>query len=240
VTNFIAILAHELRNPLAPIRNAVQLQKTAAPGDPVRETARQIIERQSGQLSRIVDDLLDISRVTHGLLTLHRERQDVVGAMRQAVQATEHLRRAARQSIHVDAPERPVWVDADSVRLEQIFGNLLVNASKFTNAGGNINVVVARLARSGAASAPCASIRIIDDGIGVNPIQVGRIFEMFVQGDAPSSSRANGMGLGLPLAKQLVELHGGSIGAKSDGEGKGLEIEILLPLLEDGAPTAAQ
>jgi two-component system CheB/CheR fusion protein len=127
-------------------------------------------------------------------------------------------------------------VQADAVRIEQILGNLLINASKFTNAGGAIQVIVATVAGSSPSTAgmaqPFASIRIIDDGIGIGPAFIDHIFELFVQGEMPSSSRATGMGLGLPLAKQLVELHGGTINAKSDGEGKGLEIEIRLPVIE--------
>ena len=230
---FIAVLGHELRNPLAAVRNSVEAINLSKRDGNVLPRALDVIERQTANMVRIVDDLLDISRITHGLLMLHKARIDIVACVRQAVEATEHMRKASGQSMHADLPEQPIWVDADPVRLEQLFGNLLVNASKFTNAGGNIRVIVA--ASSGTKPAPpgstaFVSIRIIDDGIGMNPTLLGRIFELFVQGDAASSSRSTGMGLGLPLTKQLVELHGGTIRATSEGEGKGLEIEICLPI----------
>jgi len=239
---FIAVLGHELRNPLAAVRNSIEAIALSRRDPNVLERALDVIGRQSNNMVRLVDDLLDISRVTHGMLTLQKRRVDLVAVLRRAIEATEHMRNAAGQSLHADLPPQPVWVDADSVRLEQIFGNLLINASKFTNAGGNIKAIVASVAGSTPATsglaAPFVSVRIIDDGIGVSPAMVNRIFELFVQGQMPSSSRAAGMGLGLPLTKQLVELHGGTISAKSDGEGKGLEIEIRLPVIE--MPAALQ
>jgi two-component system CheB/CheR fusion protein len=223
---FIAVLGHELRNPLAAVRNSVEAINLSKHEANVLQRALEVINRQTVNMVRIVDDLLDISRITHGMLTLHKSRIDVVSAVRQAVDATEHLRKSAGQSMHTQLPDQAIFVEADAVRLEQIFGNLLVNASKFTNAGGNIRV---RVEAMDGATPPSVSIRVVDDGIGMSPSLIGRIFELFVQGEMSSSSRATGMGLGLPLSKQLVELHGGSVRANSDGEGKGLEIEIRLP-----------
>ncbi len=232
---FIAVLGHELRNPLAAVRNSVEAINLSKRESSVLQRALEVINRQTSNMVRIVDDLLDISRITHGMLTLHKTRIDVVAAVRQAVDATEHLRKSGGQSMHMQLPEQAIFVDADAVRLEQIFGNLLVNASKFTNAGGNISVRVAAVPD---ATPPMVSICVADDGIGMNSGFIDRIFELFVQGEMPSSSRATGMGLGLPLSKQLVELHGGSIRAKSEGEGKGLEIEIHLPIAAE-KPTGA-
>jgi two-component system CheB/CheR fusion protein len=229
---FIAVLGHELRNPLAAVRNAVEAISLSRRDGSVLPRALDVIERQTANMVRIVDDLLDISRITHGKLVLHKSRVDVVAIVRQAIAATEHMRNAAGQSLRVDLPAQPIWVDGDAVRLEQIFGNLLVNSSKFTNAGGNIQVVASAGAGAGPGGSTFASIRIVDDGIGMNPAFIDKIFELFVQGERPPSSRATGMGLGLPLTKQLVELHGGTIHATSEGEGKGLEIEVCLPLLE--------
>ena len=228
---FIAVLGHELRNPLGAVRNSVEAINLSKRDATVMQRALEVIERQTTHMARIVDDLLDISRITHGLLTLHKTRIDVVSAVRQAIEATEHMRRAAGQSLHADLPPQPVWVEADAVRLGQVFSNLLVNASKFTNAGGNIRVIVSTGSGSAEATANSVSICIIDDGVGVNPAMLDRIFELFVQGDMPSSSRAKGMGLGLPLSRQLIELHGGTIRANSEGEGKGLEVVIHLPTI---------
>jgi two-component system CheB/CheR fusion protein len=234
---FIAVLGHELRNPLAAVRNSVEAINLSKRDSNVLERSLDVIDRQTANMVRIVDDLLDISRITHGLLRLQKSNINIADAVHQAVEATEHLRSASDQVIGLEAPDEPIWVEADSVRIEQIFGNLLVNASKFTNAGGRVKVVVARVPDAGPVASgladPLVSVRIIDDGIGMSPSLIDRIFELFVQGgELQSSSRVAGMGLGLPLTKQLVELHGGSIVARSEGEGKGLEIEIRLPTVE--------
>jgi two-component system CheB/CheR fusion protein len=228
---FIAVLGHELRNPLAAVRNSIEAINLSKRDASVMEGVIGVIDRQTANMVRIVDDLLDISRITHGMLVLHRKRLDVIAAVRSAIETTEHLRQARKQTMRVETPEPPIWMEADAVRIEQIFSNLLINASKFTGVGGNVCVFVSRSANTSETNAPdIVSVRIVDSGIGVDPKFIDRIFDLFVQADMSSSSRATGMGLGLPLTKQLVELHGGTITAKSDGEGKGLEIEVRLPI----------
>jgi len=239
---FLAVLGHELRNPLAAVHNSIQVLKLGQPDSPAFRTSLGVIERQTRNMVRMIDDLLDISRIEHGLVHLHTERVDLRQAIERVIAATQHDRQAAGQHLQFEAPDERIWVEGDPVRLEQVFSNLLVNASKFTLTGGHITVKVA-LQQSdpdscGAErqrSARVVSIRVIDDGVGLSPEMVEQVFELFVQAESERSRASLGLGLGLPLTRQLVELHGGCVTARSEGPGRGVEFEVRLPVLADVA-----
>jgi CheY-like chemotaxis protein len=194
---------------------------------------------------RMIDDLLDISRIEHGLVRLQTERVDLRQTIERVIAATQHDRQAAGQHLELFAPEQSIWVEADPVRLEQIFSNLLVNASKFTHSGGHIKVkVVLEPPADGGAGedrqshSEAVSVRIIDDGVGLSPQMIEQVFELFVQAESERSRASLGLGLGLPLTRQLVELHGGSISARSEGSGRGVEFDVRLPVLPATTTTA--
>jgi PAS domain S-box-containing protein len=219
---FLATLSHELRSPLAPLANVLEIWKRSS--DPqVLEHARATMERQLGQMVRLVDDLLDLNRITHDRFELRRSRVDLVAEIRQAVDASRPLADSLGHEIAVDAPAEPVWVHADSVRLAQVFGNLLNNACKYTNAGGRISVAVRRDAAE-------AVVSVADTGTGIPPDQLDAIFDMFTQVARTSDRVPGGMGIGLALVKRLVQMHGGSITATSAGHGRGSEFVVRLPL----------
>jgi PAS domain S-box-containing protein len=220
---FIATLAHELRNPLAPIRAAVQVMAKAPPGDPAQEAMRATIDRQSAQLTRIVNDMVDISRITRGQVGMVRAPADIGQAARRAVEATAPLMEAARHSLVVTLPPQGVVVDGDLDRLTQVLTNLLNNAARYTPEGGRISLT------AGMEGAD-AVVRVRDNGRGIEPQMIERIFDMFVQVRAPR--RGGGLGIGLALARKIAELHGGSLEARSDGPGKGSEFTVRLPLAE--------
>jgi PAS domain S-box-containing protein len=234
VTEFIAVLAHELRNPLAPIRNAVTLLKDTLPGDPDYEVMRQAIDRQSAQLSRIVDDLLDIGRVTRGTFTIEQARIDLAGVVSRAVEAAGPGIKAAKHLLKVDLPPKPIFIHGDELRLTQALTNVLNNAARYTEPGGRIAVAVGSESESGRGR---ARLSIRDTGRGIDPHLLGAIFGMFVQGRDALSNPQAGLGVGLALARTIVELHHGTIEAKSEGAGKGSEFIIRLPIGE--AETAA-
>jgi PAS domain S-box-containing protein len=220
---FLATLAHELRNPLAPIGNALEILKQAGDDPEILAKAREAIERQLSHLVRLVDDLLDVSRITRDKLELRKTRADLNSAIHHAVETCLPLARAKRQSISLDLPEEVVHLDADPVRLAQIFNNLLNNASKYTERGGKITL---------AAELQDAEVvvSISDSGIGMPADKLDSIFEMFSQVPASSAHASPGLGIGLTLVKRLVELHGGSIRAWSEGPGKGSEFVVRLPV----------
>ena len=221
---FLAMLAHELRNPLAPIQNAVHvLRHTKTSGDTVRTTT-DMLDRQVGQLVRLVDDLVDVSRITRGKIELVREVVDLVSVVKQAAEAVRPLVRDKRQMLDLGLPDQPVWVHADAARLAQVIGNILSNASKFTTHDGRIQVLIE-------SDGPQHIVRIRDDGIGITAEQLPHIFEMFVQGDTSLERTASGLGIGLTLVKTLVEMHGGSVEASSRGQGRGSEFVVRLPAL---------
>ncbi len=232
VSSFIAILAHELRNPLAPIRNAVQLQKVAAPGDPAQEKARQIIERQSGQLARIVDDLLDISRITRGTMNIERKPADFAALVNRAIETARPAIEAGGHTLTVELPEHPLQVDGDELRLNQALTNILNNAARYTERGGLISV------RAWWAETPAgdgnrrACVSVKDTGRGIDAGMLKAIFGMFVQGKPTPHRPSAGLGVGLALARSIVELHHGTLEANSEGLGKGAEFTLCLPLLE--------
>ncbi len=217
---FLATLAHELRNPLAPIRYATQLLKPGTPPEMAAD-ARRMIDRQLEHMARLLDDLLDVSRITRGTLEIRRDTIDLRAAIRHAVDAARPLALAVEQDLSIDLADSPLPVCGDETRLIQVIGNLISNAIKFTNAGGKIVV-------STAIEGAMVVARVRDTGRGISPQLLPNVFEMFVQGE-PNSRTQTGLGIGLALARQMVELHGGRIEAHSDGPGRGSEFRVFLP-----------
>ena len=226
---FLAMLAHELRNPLAPISNAARALRLGIGDGATVRTASEMLERQVGQLSRLVDDLLDVSRISRGKIELRRSRVELAPIVHQAVEALRPAVTLMRHELTVELPDAPIVVDADATRLAQVIGNLVNNAGKFTNAGGHISLVVSR---DGAE----AVIRVRDDGIGIAAEHLPRVFDMFAQVDTSLERSRDGLGIGLTLVKTLVELHGGSVAAASDGPGRGSEFTVRLPLTDEVRP----
>ena len=220
---FLAMLAHELRNPLAPIRNAVHILGTMKLGDEKFDRCRAMIEKQASHITRLVDDLLDVSRLELGKVELRLQPVNLDECVAAAVEACTPITGAHRHAVRVLAAPEPLWVSADPVRLEQCFGNLLVNAAKFTAEGGSITVQVAREGESGVVS-------VTDTGIGIRPEMIDSIFELFTQDEVGIARSRGGLGIGLTLVKRLVDLHGGSVRALSRGSGQGTTIEVRLPL----------
>jgi signal transduction histidine kinase/ActR/RegA family two-component response regulator len=221
---FLAMLAHELRNPLAPIRTGLEVLRVSD-SKHVIERMREVIERQVGNLSRMIDDLLDVSRITRGKIFLQREPLNVAHVIRQAIDG--HARLAAEKGIALSldiGPAEMLFVDADPTRLEQMLGNVLTNAIKFTPPRGSIHIAAGPEGKQ-------VRISIKDSGIGIPPAMLGQVFELFAQTDRPLDRSQGGLGIGLTVVKSLAELHGGSVQALSEGEGCGTEIVIKLPAL---------
>ena len=228
---FLATLAHELRNPLAPIRNSVLILRLKEGDDPDSAWARDVIERQVGHMSRLIDDLLDVSRLTRDKLELRPERMDLAGAIGDAVETVRPLINEMGHELTLETPEDPVFLDADRTRLGQVFANLLSNAAKYSEPGGRIILSASVKSRENA-----VVITVKDEGIGIAAEQLPRIFEMFAQ-FVPSLERTQGgLGIGLALARGLVELHGGTIEVHSAGLGQGTEVIVQLPLASKPAP----
>jgi signal transduction histidine kinase len=219
---FLARLAHELRNPLAPIRTAVQLLRFRELPEAQRASARDVIERQVEHLVRLIDDLLDVSRITRGMITLQRSTVDVRDAVLRAVETVRPAIDGRAHGLQVDLPEVPVLVEADATRLAQAIGNVLGNAAKFTEPGGSITVTVV-------ADAGEAVTRVTDSGIGIPADMLDAVFDLFVQGDHGDRPHA-GLGIGLALVRRLIQMLGGQVTARSAGPGLGSEFEIRLPL----------
>ncbi|HEX7813193.1 MAG TPA: PAS domain S-box protein [Burkholderiales bacterium] len=225
VNEFMAVLAHELRNPIAPIRSAVQVMGKLTPGDPTYEKMRQVIDRQSAQLARIADDMIDISRISRGMLDIERVPVDMNEAVRRAIETAGPLIEAGRHTLEADLPAAPLLVQGDVHRLTQLLTNLLNNAARYTPPGGRITVAAA-LEKSS------VTVKVRDTGRGIEPQMLERIFGMFVQGRAPERrGGGGGLGIGLALARRLAELHGGILEARSDGENKGSEFTVRIPAL---------
>jgi PAS domain S-box-containing protein len=216
---FLATLAHELRNPLAPIRYASQLVKPGTPPEMAAD-ARRMIDRQLAHMARLLDDLLDVSRITRGTLEVRRDTLDLRTVLRHAVDAARPLAQAVEHELQLEISDFPLAVQGDEIRLVQVIGNLINNAIKYTNAGGKI-VVSAEI------DEPMIVARVRDTGRGISPQLLPHVFEMFTQGE--SNVRQTGLGIGLALAKQMVELQGGRIEAHSEGAGRGSEFRVLLP-----------
>ncbi|MBA2290837.1 MAG: PAS domain S-box protein [Gemmatimonadales bacterium] len=228
---FLATLAHELRNPLAPIRNAGHILRMATDNQEVVRSTAEMVERQIGHLVRLVDDLLDVTRIDRGKIELRQERIELASVVTHVVEAAEALIQCVEHDVTVALPPHPVYLNADPIRVAQIIGNLLHNACKFTDNRGTIAVTVQ--VEEGDGHRPEAVIRIRDNGVGIPAEQLRRIFEMFTQVDTSLERSRDGLGIGLTLAKTLVEMHGGSLEACSDGIGLGSEFVLRLPILVD-------
>jgi CheY-like chemotaxis protein/two-component sensor histidine kinase len=224
---FLATLAHELRNPLAPISNALQILRMPRLDAGTVERSRDMMERQVHHLVRMVDDLLDVSRVMRGKIELRRERVELAMIVARAVETVQPLLDAQQHQLSVHLPLESLPIDADPVRLAQVVGNLLTNAAKYTEPGGRIWLTAER-------DGDAAALRVRDTGIGIAPHMLPRIFELFVQVDHASTKAQGGLGIGLTLVKNLVEMHNGTVEACSEGLGKGSEFVVRLPLSTQG------
>jgi two-component system CheB/CheR fusion protein len=234
---FLAMLAHELRNPLAPMRNAVLILKEPGADATMQVQAREVMERQIQNMARLIDDLLDVSRITQGKIQLRKELTDLRLALTRVAELIKHHTEVRNQELKVSLPAEMVCVDADPIRLEQIFGNLLHNASKFTPPGGHLSVTAAFAGGKGP-SADDILVRVKDDGAGIPAEVLPHIFDLFVQAEHNPDRTHGGLGIGLTLVKNLVELHGGTIEAKSNGPGQGSEFIVRLPTRQ-AAPHAS-
>ena len=230
---FLAMLAHELRNPLAPIRNSLTLLEIAGQADPTIERVRGILERQVGHMVRLVDDLMEVSRITRGTIELRRERLNLADAIRSALETSEPLIRRAALDTALELPPQALYVDADPVRLTQIISNLLNNAAKYSDRSRRV-VLTAR----GEGGEAVVSIR--DFGVGIPADMLERVFDMFAQVQGPGRGGQGGLGIGLTLVRSLVQMHGGSIAATSEGAGKGSTFTFRLPLVEAPARSPAR
>jgi two-component system CheB/CheR fusion protein len=221
-SEFLSVLSHELRNPLAPIRNALYLLDRAPAGGEQAQRARAVLGRQVTHLTRLVDDLLDVTRISRGKVTLHRTRFDARDLVQRTVEDHRQLLAARELRVVVDLAPDAMAVDADATRVSQIVGNLLQNSAKFTDAGGLVTVTAGL-------AGDCVAIGVRDTGIGVTADMLARMFEPFTQADESLHRTRGGLGLGLALVKGLVEMHGGSVEARSDGIGRGTEVVVRLP-----------
>jgi signal transduction histidine kinase/ActR/RegA family two-component response regulator len=219
----LATLAHELRNPLAPMRTALEIMRIAPRNESAREQAQSVLERQLRQMARLIDDLLDLSRISHGKLELRREPITLRAVVDSAIELTRPTIEALGHDLQVDLPQEPLYLHADPTRLSQVFSNLLNNAAKYTEHNGSIRV-------SGERRGEQVCVRIKDNGIGIAADNLQRVFEMFTQVGRSLEQSRGGLGVGLSLSQWLVRLHGGSIEAHSDGLGHGSEFVVRLPL----------
>lgn len=222
---FLATLAHELRNPLSPVRTGLHVLDLTDDPDTARRT-RRMMERQLGHMVRLIDDLLDVSRITSGKVVLQRDRIALQDAARAAVESARPQLEAARHRLHVAMPDAPLWVDADATRIAQVIGNLLTNAAKYTPDGGDITLRV-----EPGDGVACIVVR--DTGLGIPPEALGEVFGMFTQVNRTLDRAQGGLGIGLALARRLVEMHGGGIEAESAGLGRGSTFTVRLPLAVD-------
>jgi signal transduction histidine kinase/ActR/RegA family two-component response regulator len=223
---FLAMLAHELRNPLAPIANALAILRRSGTANPKVTWAHDIIKRQVDHLTRLLDELLEVSRLTTGKVVLKRRPVEISEAMRFAIEAAQPLMRGRRQHLSVDFPPLPLAVDGDATRLVQIFSNLLHNAAKYTPEGGSINF-------SAAQAGDCVVLRVTDNGCGIAAEVLPHIFDLFTQEGRSLDHAQGGLGIGLTVVRSLVELHGGTVSAASGGVGVGSEFVIAIPLMPD-------
>ncbi|KFE68323.1 Chemotaxis protein methyltransferase CheR [Hyalangium minutum] len=224
---FLAMLAHELRNPLAAIMTAIGILERKSSDDAKEVRMRSIIHRQTHHLARLVDDLLDVSRITRGKVQLRRERMDLRTVLQQVFTLIRPVSEGRELRLETSLPDFPLWLQADATRLEQVFMNLLDNATKYTDAGGAVSVQASQEGVDGSAR---AVVRIQDTGIGIPANKLPAIFELFSQVDESLERTRGGLGIGLTLVRNLVELHGGTISASSPGVGRGSEFVVKLPL----------
>ena len=229
---FLSMLAHELRNPLAPIRTGVDVLRMQGDEQPEVVWARDMIERQTTQLVRLVDDLLDVSRITGGKIRLEMERIDVAAIVATAVETSRPLIDEAGHELTVSMPDETLWVKCDRVRLSQVLSNLLNNAAKYTRGGGSIHLSVER------DGSECV-FRVRDNGIGIPREMLSKVFDLFTQVERSLDRSRGGLGVGLTLARRLIEMHGGRIDVASDGPGQGSEFTVRLPAVSPILPKEA-
>jgi CheY-like chemotaxis protein len=229
---FLATLAHELRNPLAPIRNALHLMRGPASDGDCHEEERAMAERQVVHLARLVEDLMDVARISRGKIDLRKEVVDLATAVHQAVQTARPMIEERRHRFTVSLPDEPIRLSADPTRIEQVLWNLLTNAAKYTDPGGDIRLSV----EPGEGD---VVIRVRDNGIGIEPAMLPKLFQMFVQVGEHREHAQGGLGIGLGLVRTLVEMHGGTISAHSEGPGTGSEFVLRLPVLTTPPQPAA-
>jgi PAS domain S-box-containing protein len=230
---FLATLAHELRNPLAPIRNSLRLLEPAGKSDPTVEHVRRIMERQVVHMVRLVDDLMEVSRITRGAIELRKERLELAEVIRAAIETSQPTIEDAGVDLKPSIPPEPIVLEADAVRLTQVFANLLNNAAKYSKRGGEIRLDARRQGRE-------AVVSVRDFGIGIPSGMLVRVFDMFTQIDSSQRGGQPGLGIGLTLVRGLVQMHGGSVTAASGGLGKGSEFTVRLPLAAVAAARPAQ
>lgn len=230
--NLLAAVAHELRSPLSTLANVAHILHSSKVDGAVQQRISAVVERQTAYMARLVEDLLDMSRVRRGKLTLRRESIDLRTVVATAVEFSHLLIEASKHHLEVAPPAEPLWVSGDTTRLVQVVSNLLTNAVKFTPEGGYIRCTTVR-------EDGVAVIRVRDDGAGIPQEMLSRVFDLFTQLGAAGEDRAGGLGIGLSLVRRLVELHGGTVAAFSDGPGRGSEFVVRLPLLPAG-PDAAE
>jgi two-component system, sensor histidine kinase len=232
---FLATLAHELRNPLASVRHAVEVMQVCNGDRQQMDQAQQIVQRQVRHMARLLDDLLDVSRIQHGKIKLNRQRLNLVDLVNHVVETCRPLLLARQQKFSVELSSDPIWIEADGTRIEQIVANLLHNSAKYTQTGGSIHLAVQRQEQE-------AVIDVQDNGIGFSPDMAERIFDLFTQVEQSLDRTHGGLGIGLTLVRHLVRLHGGDVAAMSEGTGKGSQFLVRLPLCTpataDGTVTA--
>jgi len=226
---FLAILAHELRNPLAPIRNSLHILRLTGSQDANAEHLAAVMERQINHLVRLVDDLMEVSRITRGKIELRKELIELAAVVRSAVETSRPSIDASRHRLTVVIPPEPFTLDGDPVRLAQVFSNLLNNAAKYTPEGGEIRLTVKRLGSE-------VLIAVRDNGMGIPLEMQPRVFDLFTQVERSAARAQGGLGIGLTLVRRLVEMHGGSVAVRSKGEGQGTEFLVRLPLVPTAAP----
>ncbi|HSF39331.1 MAG TPA: ATP-binding protein, partial [Thermoanaerobaculia bacterium] len=222
---FLAMLAHELRNPLSPILNALEILRLRGEDPAARERALILARRQARHMARLVDDLLDVSRITRGKIELRKERVELGALVAHAIESSRSLLEIRGHELAVSLPDEPVWMEADPARMEQVLANLLNNAAKYTDPGGKVWVLVERPESSEAV------IRVKDTGAGIPRDMLGKVFDLFSQVDRSLDRSQGGLGIGLTLVRSLVSLHGGSVRAVSEGPGQGSELVVRLPVL---------
>jgi PAS domain S-box-containing protein len=222
---FLAVLAHELRNPLAPLRSSLQLMRMAMTDRHAVDHALGVMERQLQQMVRLIDDLLDVSRISRGMITLRKESVSMSDVLESAVETIRPAIDAAGQELHLSLPTPPIFVDADATRLAQIFANLLSNAAKYTWRGGRIDLAM-NLQGS------CVAVSVKDNGVGIPANMLQKVFDMFIRVDGSLEKTQGGLGIGLTLVKQLVEMHGGTIEARSEGYCVGSEFIVRMPVIQ--------
>jgi len=225
--DFLAMLSHELRNPLAPIRNAVHILKLVSTAEPQVAQCRELIDRQVRHLSRLVDDLLDVSRISRGKIQLRRERLDLARVVRTTAEDRSATLRQLGLALELDVPECPVWIEGDATRLAQALGNLLDNSAKFTDVGGRVSV------RLETTENHQATVTVQDTGIGIEPEVLPGLFQAFAQADRSLERSRGGLGLGLALVKGLIEMHSGTVSAASSGPSQGSTFTVRLPVLPE-------